>query len=78
MPGNSNDQFDFIDNPGGPSVTMGELTEWAILEQDFDQGGHASGEPTPRAGLPNIGLYDGQQGDLFTTVDYLADVLGYL
>ena len=74
MPGNSDDTFDFTGVPGGPETTIGDLTVYAIQELNFDQGSHASGEPVPRSGLPNIG--DDQQGDIFQTVDLLEGLLG--
>ena len=32
----------------------GKLTSTTIVEDGFDQGGHASGQLTPRAGLANV------------------------
>ncbi|GLI26693.1 hypothetical protein ARHIZOSPH14_09350 [Agromyces rhizosphaerae] len=39
---------------GPPDCNWGQLTQYAILDLDFDQGGHSSGEATPRAGLANV------------------------
>ncbi|GEM_PF-5101098 len=41
-------------NGGPPDCNWGQLTQYAILELDFEQGPHASGEATPRAGLANV------------------------
>lgn len=68
-PGNSGDTFAFVGTGSGPEHSFGELTQYAILEQDFAQGPHSSGQATPRAGLPNI--FEGQQGDIFATIDFL-------
>lgn len=69
MPGNSDDSFDFIGIAGGPDYSLGDLTSYAILEQDFGQGSHSSDQANPRSGLPNI--FPDQQGDLFETVNFL-------
>ena len=68
-PGNSDDSFDFVGTESGPEYTLGDLTSFAILEADFEQGPHASGQDNPREGLSNI--FPGQQGDIFETVDFL-------
>jgi hypothetical protein len=58
-----------------PDCNWGEVTSGAITEQDFPQGEHASQQPTPRSGLPNIGLYEGQQGDLEATCEFVDENL---
>jgi hypothetical protein len=65
-------KFDFP-TQGKPDLTWGDLTSYAILESDFDQGGHASSSGTPgesRAGLPNLV----EQGAIFDTIDLLLAI----
>lgn len=74
MPNENADRFDFV-TEGAPDLTFGDLTSYAIVESGFNQGEHASTSGSPgdggRAGLPNI--FEGQQGDIWATVDFLYD-----
>lgn len=53
-----------------PSCNWGTLTADSIAA-GFDQGGHASGEPTPRVGLPNVV----NKGDLNATCELIKSLL---
>jgi hypothetical protein len=55
-PQGSNDNIVVISDQYGNAVTCnwGELTSTVIVEDGFDQGGHASSFPTPRVGLANV------------------------
>ena len=69
------DKFEFVGQPGGPEITWGELTSYAIHElENYDHGEHSSNPPDldghpGREGLPNLF----GQGDLFATADFIAD-----
>ena len=41
---------------GAVECNWGGLTMTAIVHEGFDQGGHASTQPNPRVGLPNLGV----------------------
>ena len=48
----------------------GELTSTVIVEDGFDQGGHASSFPTPRVGLANVIA----RGDMEALCRFLSDI----